>query len=152
MKVTAILATCGRHTLLERSVGMYIQQDYTGESALLIYNNSNISLNLDPNLSLPPGKEIFLFNMHLDSKTGERYNNLGSIYNDVLQYVPEDTEIIYHNDDDDLFLPNHISEGVKGFKRGSKLAYKPAKSYFRHAGGVTLMANTLEPSIFVDYE
>lgn len=147
MRVWAIMATCGRHTLAERSLAMFIQQDYKGFSNLLIYNNSPEELDL---ASIPTGENqsIKLVNNHIDCETGERYNSLGAIYRDAIEHVPEDAEAIIHWDDDDLFLPNHITEGVKGLKRGQKDAYKPAKSYYRHPGGVELMSNTLEPSIF----
>lgn len=179
MTVCAILATCGRHTLLERSLRMFLDQENglvgEGEHALypiyrlLIYNNSDVELKMDNDIwgGVTGYKHVRLVNNHLDSRTGERYTNLGAIYNDALEYAQEwDPDVIVHWDDDDLFMPNHLMEGLKGFDRAQMRAdsnaengrdpsyygaYKPAKSYFRHAGGITLMANTLEPSIFVDY-
>src|SRR5687768_607415 len=149
MHVLAICATCGRHTLLERSLGLFLRQDYQGEHTLLIYNNSPIEQSLTP-LELPDNKHVILINQHIDSRTGLQYTNLGAIYNDVLNYISlEKHWIVTHWDDDDLFLPNHIEEGVKGFKRGMVKGYKPKKSYYRSAEGITLTENTLEPSIFV---
>ena len=158
MNVWAVMATCGRHTLAERSLGMFLNQDYKGPHSLLIYNNSEVDLKLEYS-DFPEGNKVKLVNQHIDSVTKKRYTNLGAIYRDALTYIPKDADILVHWDDDDLFLENHISEGVKGLERGSDLtkfstinnyiAYKPAKSYYRHVGGVELMSNTLEPSIFV---
>jgi len=157
MKVVAIMATCGRHTLCERSVRLFRDQDYEGEHILLIYNNSPIEQHpgLDAkDVELVPNKKVLLINQHVSHRTGLPYENLGDIYNDALKYIPEDMDIVIHWDDDDLFLPNHISEGVKGVLRAreqGKIAYKPAQSYYRHPGGIQLMSNTLEPSIFVPF-
>lgn len=148
MNVFCIMCTCGRHTLAERALGMFLQQDYQGEHNLLIYNNSPEDITCNPG-EWPMNKHIFLENNSIDKETGERYSNLGAIYRDAFAYVPEDADVIVHFDDDDLYLRNHISEGVKGLERGQKTAYKPAKSYYRHPGGIQLMSNTLEPSIFV---
>lgn len=157
MHVCAICATCGRHTLLERSLRFFLDQEHDTEKDhfdvfhLLIYNNSNVELSLDDNLfsKVEGYKSVQLVNNHIDSQTGLPYTNLGAIYNDALKHIPDNIEVIVHWDDDDIFLPNHLSEGVKGLERGNLVAYKPAKSYYRHPGGVELMSNTLEPSIFV---
>lgn len=155
MNVCAIMATCGRHKLAERSLRFFLDQDYTGKHTLLIYNNSDVEQSLfrnDEILELAHnGKEVILINKPSDTV----YSNLGEIYTDTLKHVPEDTNVIIHWDDDDIFLPNHITKGTEGlFKAGwesdGKIeAYKPAKSYYRHPGGIQLMSNTLEPSIFV---
>lgn len=170
MNVCAIMATCGRHTLAERSLGMFLEQIDTQDTkniySLLIYNNSDVSIKLAENFmdNVKGLKSVLLVNEHRDSKTGQRYTDLGAIYRDALKHIPDNTDIITHWDDDDLFLPNHLSEGVKGLERGYNMdteeqhppvdckAYKPAKSYYRHPGGVDLMSNTLEPSIFVEAE
>lgn len=163
--VWCITATCGRHTLLERLVATFLAQDYTGHHTLLIYNNSDVCQKLhgDANpqnvlkqttfFGSKEEKRIVLINNHLDGITKEPYKNLGAIYRDALTYVPEDVDIITHMDDDDLFLPNHISEGAIGFKNAKSLsfnAYKPERSWFRHHQGLDLMGNNLEPSVFID--
>jgi hypothetical protein len=159
MHVVAIMATCGRHHLCERSLRFFLDQTYDGEHTLLIYNNSHITQEGGPikQEDLPDNKHLILVNQCIDKVTGEKYNNLGAIYRDALEELDHfsPADIIIHWDDDDIFLPNHISEGVKGYIRAldqGKLAYKPSKSYYRHSGGVQLMSNTLEPSIFVRYK
>lgn len=166
MKVTAICATAGRHTLMERSLRFFLDQkndpdkDHIDIFHFLIFNNSEVRVELDNTLweGVDGYKSVQLINQHISSRTGEPYTNLGDIYNDALKYIPDTTDIIVHWDDDDIFLPNHLYEGIKGFQRGKFgrvlpgdcKAYKPAKSYYRHPRGIELMSNTLEPSIFVD--
>lgn len=152
MKVCAIMATCGRHKLAERSIRLFLEQDYQGVHELLIYNNSPIQQTLGNFSTGAPNKLATLINQSTSNRTNQSYENLGDIYNDALKYISSDTDVIIHWDDDDLFLPNHISEGIQGLKIAlamGKEAYKPAQSYYRHAGGIQLMSNTLEPSIFV---
>jgi hypothetical protein len=156
MNVCAIMATCGRHKLAERSLRFFLDQNYEDKHTLLIYNNSPMALDLEHNQDVYSHKQVHLVNQHICSQTGKPYTNLGEIYNDALTYVGDGAEVVIHWDDDDIFLPNHITEGVKGLERGKfgKLvagaceAYKPAKSYYRHPKGIELMSNTLEPSIF----
>lgn len=165
MKVTAICATAGRHKLMERSLRFFLDQeddqnkDHRDIFHLLIYNNSDVKLEVDPNIWEGESgyKSIELVNQYISNRTGEPYNNLGDIYNDALTHIPDTTDIVVHWDDDDIFLPNHLYEGIGGLQR-AKLrsdnpykAYKPAKSYYRHPRGIELMSNTLEPSIFLEF-
>lgn len=156
MHVLCLSATCGRHHLMERSLRLFLQQDFGGEHTLLIYNNSPVQQELAP-LELPDNKHVILINQNIDSETGKQYTSLGAIYNDLWKRIdPEEYPIVTHWDDDDLFLPNHIKEGFWGLMRarlrsdGIYYAYKPKYSFYRSAEGVSLSENTLEPSIFVD--
>lgn len=145
------MATAGRHTLCERAVSMFLQQDYQNKH-LLIWQNSPVYKTLPKDYS-----NITLVNNHLNRQTGERYATLGEIYNDILDYVffsPDapkyiNADIICHWDDDDAYLGDHISKGVDGYIKGGKKAYKPERSYYAHANGIDLVGNNMEPSIFV---
>lgn len=148
MKVCVLTCTSGRHTLLERVVRCFLEQDYE-DKVMLIYQNSDVYQQLDPSLE---NENIILVNQHLDSKTGLPYTDLGSIYNDAINHIPEDVDIVNMFDDDDVFLPNHLSLGVNGYIKAENrgmVAYKPKFSYYRHAGGIQKMCNIFEPSIFV---
>jgi dUTPase len=130
---------------------MFIDQDYQGHHTLVIFNNSPVEQSIVP-LALPPNKKVLLFNQHIDSVTDQPYDNLGAIYRDALACVPHSTEIINIMDDDDLYLPYHITEGVRGYSLAiaqDMLAYKPKQSYFRTNFEMALHENTFEPSIFV---
>lgn len=161
--ILSICATSGRHQLLERLVACFIAQDYEGEHTLLIFNNSDVSLELGDMGIIPGNKHIELVNNHKDSRTKEDYDNLGAIYMDALLEISSDVEVITHGDDDDLYLPDHFTEGAKGYLKakeivnyidnepvGNKCAYKPQFSWFRHALGIEKMSNNLEPSIFIE--
>lgn len=112
----------------------------------LIYQNSEIEQQLDKNIDR---SKVILINNHTSLQTGLPYKTLGEIYKDALTFVPEDVDVINFFDDDDIFLPNHVSKGVEGLLKGKKTAYKPSRSYYRGGGKVVLVNNTLEPSIFV---
>lgn len=152
LKVACITATCGRHRCVERTLAFFLDQDYSEDHMLLIYNNSDVEQSL-PDLTLPDNKKVLLVNNHVNLRTGEPYSNLGDIYTDALSFIPDEYNVFTFMDDDDIFLPNHISEGTLGYFRGNinkgSIAYKPAKSYYRDVRGISLMSNTLEPSIFV---
>lgn len=151
--VTCVTATYNRHFHLERVVRFFIDQDYPGEHLLLIYNNHPLTQELAP-ITLPRNKRIILVNNSADYRTFDRYTNLGAIYRDALTHVPMSTDIICFWDDDDQYLPYHISEGVKGYQRAKeqgKIAYKPEKSFYRDTENkLHLAGNTLEPSIFIE--
>lgn len=149
MKVTAIMATCGRHRCCERSLTLFLDQDYV-DKKLLIYQNSEISQELD---SAVNPDLVMLVNNSVDLQSGKPYTNLGSIYNDALKFVPSDTDVIIFWDDDDLFLDDHISQGINGLIRGGKTAYKPKYSFYRTSNKkLEKWQNTFEPSIFVKAE
>lgn len=157
MIICAVCCFCGRAKNVERIIRHYIDQDYEDQSFLLLYNNSpkkgqNMILS---DIPLPPNKAIILVNNSLDLQTGEEYTNTGDIFRDALTYVPEGVKAVCWMDSDDSFLPSHISEGAKGMKKAQGLgclAYKPYNSYFLYENKCRLLHNTLEPSIFVDYQ
>lgn len=145
MKVCAITATCGRHSCLERSIRFFLDQDYA-EKTLLIYQNSIVFQRLNSNTP----KNVILINQCRNS-ANQPYTCLGEIYNDAINHVPVDTDVLIFWDDDDIFLPNHMSEGIKGLQRGGKKAYKPARSIYKEKENLVLVSNTLEPSMFVQF-
>jgi hypothetical protein len=147
MKVCLITATKNRHKHLERVVRFSLDQSYDNW-VHLIYNNSDKPLRLAKDL---PDRFI-LINKHVSTKTNLPYQSLGEIYNDIIEFIPDDVDIINFMDDDDVFLENHIEEGVAGIIRGGKSAYKPKKSYYKHGKIITLVENVMEPSIFVKAE
>lgn len=137
MKIVGLMATHGRHYYCERSVGMFLNQSHENKH-LVILQNSSTPQKLDKEYS-----NITLVNEH-------NFNNLGEIYNRMLDFVPADADLICIFDDDDIFLPNHFSEGELGFIRGRKKAYKPERSYFWCGNDVKKISNVLETSWFID--
>lgn len=137
MKITALMATHGRHYYLERAVGMFLNQTHANKH-LIILQNSNVDQKLDKEYP-----NITLINEH-------NFSNLGEIYNRAMEFLPADTDLVCVMDDDDMYLPNHLSEGERGFLRGGKKAYKPNYSYFVDGEKIAPMSNVLEPSWFID--
>lgn len=148
MKVCLITATKNRHRHLERLVRFVLNQT-SSDWTHLIYNNAKDPLRLNANL---PKDKFVLINSPVNVTTHKPYTNLGEIYMDVIKYIPEDCDVVNFMDDDDVFLPNHVEEGIKGLERCGLLAYKPKKSWYKHLKTIQLAENTLEPSIFVKKE
>lgn len=148
--VTLITATKNRHKHLSRVVRFVLDQTYTGKIYHLIFNNAVEHLRLNSNL---PGEKFILVNNWRSYSTGQKYTTLGEIYNDAITHVPEDTDIVNMMDDDDIYFPNHVEEGVKGLLESGKKAYKPKKSYYKRGKSAVILAeNVLEPSIFVRFD
>lgn len=151
MNYTAICPTKGRKFVTERALKCFLEQDYEGFATLLIYNNSHIPLELG-NLNLPHNRNVILINNHLDLSTNQPYTNLGSIYQDILSFIPEDTEVISHFECDDIFLQGYIKQGVEGLQRNDCEAWKPKKSFYRTGENTLhLVENIMEPSMFFRY-
>lgn len=150
--VAAITCTRGRHSLLERCVGLFLKQDYEGLAYQIIFNNSPTKQELAPNLNTE-NKKIILINNNIDTLTGKPYSTINRIFEDAMGHVPNEVELVTFFDDDDVFLKNHISEGVKGYnkaKEQEQLAYQPYYSLCQTSEGITKMNNWFEPSIFVN--
>lgn len=153
MRVCLVTCFYGRAEKVERILRMFLDQDYTGGLTLLLFNNSPYEQILD-DIQLPENKRIILVNNKYDLETGEDYTNTGDIFRDALTFVPPKTDVVNFFDSDDVFLPNHVTEGVRGCYKAFKnyqLAYKPYYSYFIYQEKLTLEHNTLEPSIFVNF-
>lgn len=153
MIVGAICCFCGRINKVKQVLRCYLNQDYEGKSYFLMYNNSPVPFELD-NFPIPENKCVMLINRHIDTVTGEEYTNTGAIFRDALSFIPKECKIITHMDSDDIFLPNHLTNGVRGMTLAyhqNKLAYKPDKSYFLYAeNDMVRVGNNMEPSIFID--
>ena len=168
--LTAVCCFLGRHEKVERVIRCFINQTYNEEATLLLYNNSSIPQRLDYKQIAPllsENKNIRLVNNHLDLQTKLPYTNTGDIFRDAITYIDSNTKIITWMDSDDLFLPEHLEEGMLGiqfvnqmtngvvvksdgssFPTGCK-AYKPYHSYFLYGDKIELSNNNMEPSIFV---
>lgn len=145
LKVCLITATKNRHRHIERLVRFVLNQTYQN-FIHLIFNNSTNALSLDPCLDK---NKFLLINNSVSTITGNSYTSLGEIYNDILKFIPEDVDVINFMDDDDVFFPDHIEEGIRGLEKCGKLAYKPQKSWYKTRTSLQLAENVMEPSIFI---
>lgn len=144
-KVCLVTATKNRHRQLERVVKFVLNQT-SNDWTHLIFNNAPTPLKLDKSL---PTDKFILVNNSVSIDTSHVYSNLGDIYRDTLNFIPEDCDVVNFMDDDDIFFPEHVEEGLKGLIRGGLTAYKPKRSWYRYLNQLNLAENTLEPSIFV---
>lgn len=145
-KVSCVMTTYRRFKCVERSIGMFLAQDYLGEKELII-------LNTDPDYPLELGhslkhENIKVINQHIDSQTGLPYTNVGAIRRDALSFATGDTYICW--DDDDIFLPWNIRQCYDAKTRRGLKAWKPSRSFFKTQHKLELVQNILEASILVD--
>lgn len=154
--LTELCCFYGRHFCVERVIRCFLNQDFTGRMELLLYNNSCIEQVLDK-IPLPENKTIKLINNCKDLKTGKGYTNVGDIFRDAMTFVDEETIAVNYMDSDDIYLPQHASEGYEKLKiarkTGGYLAYKPYYSYYLHDDNkAELCYNNMEPSVFCCFE
>lgn len=146
--VSCLMTTYGRFECVERSIAYWLNQDYSNKE-LIIFNTANKELELDPRLS---GKGIRIVNQTKIHGTDIPYNNVGQVRRDVLKLALGKYTCYW--DDDDAYLPWHISQGVEYLLKTGKKAYKPEKSYWSEDAGNTfnLAQNAMEASVIADTE
>lgn len=151
-KVSCIMPTYGRFHTVERSISLFLQQDYPNKE-LIIVNTAPMPLNFGADLSRRP--ELRMFWIRFDMVRFNLYENTGSIRRDGLKLATGDLYIGW--DDDDLWAPFHISQAVKGFQEAQGkdekiIAWKPKYSLYTGDGGKTYRKeqNHMEASIITD--
>ena len=140
------MTTYGRATCVERSVNMFLNQDYKGDTELIIFNTSPEN----PYILDFEDSRIKIVNNGFDYITKNAYNNVGAIRRDALTHATGTHYICW--DDDDIFLPWNIRMCVEGLKTTNTKAWKPIKSFFALPNEVKLVQNTLEASVIVDIQ
>lgn len=146
--VSCIMTTYGRFECVERSIAMWLLQDYPNKQ-LVILNTAEKELELDLALS---NKGISIVNQSKIHGTNEPYTNVGQVRRDAVKLALGKYMCFW--DDDDAYLPWHISQGVDYLLKTNKKAYKPAQSYWSEDGGKTfvLARNAMEASVIADTE
>ena len=147
--VRCICRTYGRHTSMDRTLAFWLAQDYQ-KRELVILNTAPVPLTLSADLS---GRgDIRIYNQQNYSKTGKPYTNVGHVSEDAVRLARGDIFVLW--EDDDLMLPNHLTNGVKGLLGCGKLGWKPARSWFTRDGGSNFewARNAMEASAFVHIE
>jgi hypothetical protein len=144
------MTTYRRFTCVERSIAMFLSQDYEHDKELIIYNTDiEFPISLDKTFSHLDN--IKVINNNIDLKTKNSYNNVSSIRRDAKEFANGDYYITW--DDDDIFFPWNIRQCVDGMDRSGKLAWKPAKSFMKNAGWEPqLYFNYLEASVIVSMD
>lgn len=128
---------------------MWLAQDYVGPRELVIFSTSPVPIVLGEDLAGMPNVRLVNAPQTADF---EPWTSLGQVRNAALDYG--DGFLFSCWDDDDLFLPWHISQCVAGWASCGKQAWKPEKSLFSTDGGKTfaLAGNAMEASIIAELE
>ncbi len=104
--VTCLCPTYGRFSMLRESLACFIAQDYPNKK-LLILNDADEGLYLDGAVAM---RFVLVVNR------SERFENLGEKRRALLEAA--DTPLVAHWDDDDLYLPWHLSDAVARLSDG----------------------------------
>ena len=148
MMLSCVMITYRRFTCVERSISMFLAQDWAGESELIV-------LNTDTDHPLVLGKSlqehrIELFNCATDLVTGSSYQSTGAIRRDAASLARGSYYICW--DDDDVFLPWNNRQGIEGIERNKKKAWKPYRSFFATGNRIEVTGNYMEASVTVEMD
>jgi glycosyltransferase involved in cell wall biosynthesis len=149
-KVSAVMCTYRRFKCVERAMNCFLAQDYPNKE-LIIYNTDvengyNASMTYDT--SSVPNFNITIVNCGIDSITKKPYTNVGAIRRDALTHATGDYVVTW--DDDDIFLPHFIRQGIDKIETTGLPSFKPAYSFFYSGNNLRLVRNTMEASIVAD--
>jgi hypothetical protein len=144
--LSCVCCTYGRFTLLRRSVAFWLYQDYEPKE-LVIFNTAPVPLELDAALQRHGG--IRVVNQTGHSESGAPFASLGEVRASALGHARGDVYVCW--DDDDMFLPWHLSQGMRELDACGRSAWMPAQSYASMDGGRTyaLGRNSFEASVLV---
>jgi glycosyltransferase involved in cell wall biosynthesis len=143
-KVSAVMCTYRRFKCVERAVNCFLAQDYNGEKELIIYNTDVEH----PYLEFKGSNQIKVINNNIDSITNEPYTNVGAIRRDAITHALGHYHVTW--DDDDVFLPFFMRQGIDKILASGIPSYKPEKSFFYSGDHLRLVKNTLEASVIAD--
>jgi glycosyltransferase involved in cell wall biosynthesis len=143
-KVSAVMCTYRRFKCVERAINCFLAQDYNGEKELIIFNTDVEH----PYIDYVDSKLIKVINNNIDSMTNEPYTNVGAMRRDAITYATGDYHITW--DDDDIFMPFFMRQGIDKIIASGMASYKPEKSFFYSGDYLRLVKNTLEASVIAD--
>mgnify|MGYP003112903228 FL=1 len=114
-KVTCLCATKGRYELLRSAVSYFLLQDYPNKE-LLIFNNHQIPINLS---------EFLKDQCNIRVINAGELESIHDVYNTALTHIDSLTEFVSIWDDDDVYLPWHLSTGMEFLCKGTHWAWQP---------------------------
>lgn len=144
MKVSWVTCTYRRMTCVENILAMFLGQDYSDLSELILFNTDADY----PFILETPNPRIVVVNNAIDYLTKSPYTNVGAIRRDALTHATGDAYCCA--DDDDWYAPWYTRQGANGLLRSGRKAWKPKQSLFRTDEGIKMVQNTLEASVIVD--
>ena len=144
-KISAVCCTFGRFKCVERAMNCFLAQDYPNKE-LIIYNT-------DTDSPYDIGQSTFnitIINRSIDSVTNEPYTNVGAIRRDALMFASGDYVVTF--DDDDIFLPHFMTQGITRMAQTGLPSFKPEMSFFYCGDNLRLVRNTLEASVIASMD
>lgn len=105
--VSCITPTFGRFHLLREMYWSWNRQDYKNKELIILNDQPDLHIICDD-------ERVRILNYT------ERFEGLGIKRNILLENIQEETKYIMPFDDDDLFLPKHISSLVEGLENNPK--------------------------------
>ena len=144
--VSAVMCTYGRFSCVERAMNCFLQQTHQNKE-LIIFNTDSESPYFDNKCDLTP-YGILIINCNRDSITQKPYTNVGAIRRDALIFASGDYVVTW--DDDDIFLPHFMEQGIDRMQETGLPFFKPEQSFFYSGNNLRLVMNTLEASVIGD--
>jgi len=142
-KVTCICPTRGRFNVLRESISFFLLQDYS-DKELIIFNNCSVPIIPHPKLAK--------HNIRVVNAGDYTGRSMETVYAHAMKYVSEDTEFISVWDDDDMYLPWHLSDNITKLNNSNKKAIRASYGYWQDKlniskDEITIISNTLEASM-----
>jgi hypothetical protein len=145
-KVSCVMTTYRRFNCVERSISMFLNQDYENKELIIYNTDTEYPISLDE--TFKNIHNIKVINNNIDFETKKEYDNTSSIRRDAKFFADGDYYITW--DDDDIFFPWNISQCVDGIIKTNSLAWKPYESFMKQLGAEPLLYfNYLEASFIV---
>lgn len=139
-KISCICPTRGRFETLRESVSFFLLQDYPNKE-LIIFNNHPEPIIPHPKLSK--------HNIKVVNAGDYKGISMQKVYADCLKHISDDSEYISVWDDDDMYLPWHLSDNLDKLMKSDKSAIRPFFGYWQDVNNpskveFTIISNTLE--------
>lgn len=97
--VLCVTPTYGRSHLLQEMLWCWLAQTYENKRLLIVNDQHNLTIECSV-----PGVTVI--------NVPERFPGLGAKRNFIAKHIPDDVRYVVTMDDDDLFLPDHITKLV----------------------------------------
>lgn len=140
--VSFICTTYRRFYCVRRILAQFYAQTYPHKELIIFNTDMEFPYEMLVNVS-----NVIIVNNDKDYQTGLPYTNRGQICRDAVTHASG--EYFMLADDDDIYLPYHLEQAVKGIESNGMDAWKPEKSLFATREGIKLVQNTLEASVIV---
>jgi len=135
--VTCLCPTYGRFSRLRQAVACFLLQDYPNKS-LLILNDAEHQIQLTSRMGL--GREQHLLDASYPPKAApweikllnapSRFHNLGGKRQTLLEFG--ETPLVAHWDDDDIYLPWHLTHCVRAMTSFIATNQRRGRAYVKH--------------------